>query len=410
MNEGDSKYSGPGGGSPGSIGGAPPGGAPPGGAHPKQAGGVEAAFRELERAVSLSNAYPSQVTEIPEPGLPRGPDVAGYERTVQGAVRGVLGRLPKEGRDTPEGFVAMLGTKFEAVEKPGHTEYRLVEGASLAGLVERPDDVTVAQERLIRRAEEVRKVVLPLLQELRPLDPSADPENVDATRALVILNVTDLLTELERPQGPRIPLVDTTLRELRKERHGEIESLRRAFGVGGNNEVQTLEEERNEAAFETIKGYLGELAEGFNIYKGQRDRFFGAQLPYLWRSLQAVDEDVDAAEAAMDSVAFTEGDRAIAFVGDRQMTVAEGFDWVRTLVGEQGRAMVDQAGRYGARALAPRLEAVRTQVEAIAGIGAGDDPVTHPIQHPRVQRRLTELLSQLEDAIDIAKKVAVATV
>src|SRR6202011_6104735 len=125
---------------------------------------------------------------------------------AQNTIRQLLGWRYRS--DDTKGFLAALGKTFSLKQVEGHIEWDVKPQNYMvqADLGE----ITGAQASIYARAKVALDQSSPLLEGLTLLGaPQFDVEDMEATRALVRTELTDLVRELGKVGGPRIQRVDS---------------------------------------------------------------------------------------------------------------------------------------------------------------------------------------------------------
>ncbi|MCU0525851.1 MAG: hypothetical protein MUF72_13595 [Elainella sp. Prado103] len=174
--------------------------------------------------------------------------------------------------------------------------------------------ITGAQASLYNRAKAALKEILPLLDGLYELDPSADRQNREAVRSIVRTELIELVNEFGLPRGPRSQRVDSLFRvlmgsedptQLPEQVGGQLRDLANVFGLQ-RSRINTVEEERNFGNFLTIQDYVISLRQSWNqfisIQASGAGAFIGTQLVLLSQALSVMAESVRETYRIMDLV------------------------------------------------------------------------------------------------------------
>lgn len=220
---------------------------------------------------------------------------------VESALGGILGHTQRT--DDPKTLVNTLTQTFTARQVDGRTVYDWnpqsvsVRASDLGG------GITGAQASLYHRAKTAIQDGIRLLNGLNPLKPSADRENMEATRAIIRTEMQELLAELGARGGPRILRVDNLFQLLLGEDvdsgnqrpGGQLKKLAEYFGLV-RGQINTVEEEQNYSNFLTLKDYLQSLRRSWVDYKHTQQSsagaYIGTQLVRLSQALAVVAESV----------------------------------------------------------------------------------------------------------------------
>lgn len=209
-------------------------------------------------------------------------------------------------------------------------------------------ELTGALASFYTRAKVAIDQTIPLLETLRPLRSDADPEDIEATRAIVRDQLLALPGTLAAPGGPppqRVNMLFTLLLGSTPESchanpdavGGSLRTLRTRFGLD-RREVNTIEEELNLTNFVIIVDYVVSLHQTWSSQSrffnrgGKDEPFLGNQMWLIKNQLAVVADSVVRARAVMESVYFNRAEQQATFLhlGTDQspMTVAELLDWV----------------------------------------------------------------------------------
>ncbi|QZZ20644.1 hypothetical protein J5X98_26020 [Leptothermofonsia sichuanensis E412] len=220
---------------------------------------------------------------------------------VESALGNILGHTQRT--DNPKTLVATLTQTFTPRQVDGRTVYDWnpqsvsVRASDLGG------GITGAQASLYHRAKTAIQDGIQLLNGLTPLKPSADRENMEATRSIIRTEMQELLAELGARGGPRILRVDNLFQLLlgddldsgNQRPDGQLKKLAEYFGLV-RGQINTVEEEQNYSNFLTLKDYLQSLRRSWVDYKRTQDSsagaYIGTQLVRLSQALAVVAESV----------------------------------------------------------------------------------------------------------------------
>lgn len=323
--------------------------------------------------------------------------------------------------------------------------------------------VTGAQASLYYRAKTILKDVLRLLEGLKPLRTTADPENSDAIRAVVNSEVTELVRELGLPGGPRGQRVDYYFRRLLGENFtaedsGDLMRLVRTLGLR-RNRINTVAEEENYSNYLILRDYLLSLHDSWQTYKTEEleGAYLGPQLVDLSRALAVVAESVretyrlmnryflgpderrsvvinftDAADPDLDinnSGFVLPNDMIYTFDADgafveilengssipdqpsyapnlkQSMTIAELLDWVTEFATKEGPMLVQEGGKLGiANAFEEKAFVLMVLVQAAAVV---EPKPNSALRRGGVVRSLQDLAAQLYEVKRLASEINV---
>jgi hypothetical protein len=303
--------------------------------------GTQEAFTDLA-------AYPILTEELgyaPSPaGLPSGgTSGSGTSQLAQismKAVADVLGWKPKGG--DVKGFLGALNASFTGREVDGQTEYDWTP-RTYAVQTDLAGGISGAQASLYSRAQDSVNQAIPLVDGLYALRIDADPQDVQALKAIVKSQMTELVGELGMLGGPRISRVNQyflmllgitipvaantstepdaipsscTLGTLRDELGlWSVYAPKTPFSSVANQPlINTVEEEQNVTNFRLVVDYMTSLALSWNNNQqffglATATPFFGTQLVVLARQLAVANDSVDEVRFTMDSVFITPSER-----------------------------------------------------------------------------------------------------
>jgi len=299
-----------------------------------------------ESAVDLS-AYPVMVEQVGPSGpagavmTPTGAaPAAGFDATVASALRDVLGWNPRA--NDAKGFVGALTQSFDLKDVEGHVEATW-KPRSYAVASDLSGGITGAQASLYSRAKWAIQQAQPLLDGLYSLAVEADPQDVEALRSSVAVQLDKLVDAFGAPGGPVFAVVELRFEALlghpRVERveagvaeavrrpavpvedlrlggpdpdqvGGLLGSLRDILGLSTRADlVNTVDEEQNLTNFRILADYVVGLRQSwvdnrrfFTRQRGGAKPFFGTQLVLLSRQLSVIAESVNELRRALDSV------------------------------------------------------------------------------------------------------------
>ena len=312
----------------------------------------------------MDELFPRTPT-APEPGRPS--TVADVSPVVESILRDVLGWRPRV--SDPAAFTGALTAAFRLETVEGHVEATFVP----RGYAVQSDlgAVTGGQASLYRRAQLARTEALQIVDGLRSLRPDSDVEDVAATTLLVRESLVRVVDEMGAPGGPRVQLVDSFLASLTgvtqlsgrltaDDVAGHLGRLRDRLGLV-EERVNTVEEEGVRTAFWTLVDLVGDLQASWDDHRarftGDGNGFLGTELIALSRHMEAALDELDELEQVLDSVAVRVAERRTCVLADG-LTLDGLLEWMRTVLGEYGRRVAQEAGRDGVVALVPSLTAL----------------------------------------------------
>jgi hypothetical protein len=370
-------------------------------------------------------SYPMLTSELgitPTYTAPSGPTSTGngtntLQRTVDNAVRDVLGRLPRA-KDT-RSFMLALNQAFQVTEVQGHTQVTWVQ-RSFSGQTDLGDGVTGAQASLFTRSKVALDSALPLLDGLYPLLPDYDPQLAEASRAIVHSELVEIVSELGIEGGPRVARVDQLFQSLLDSQNthpipnqppvggGHLGYLETVFGLLPA-QVNTLDEERNVTNFIALQDYANSIRVSWEYFRQQwLGKDLGTRLVLLSRTLSVAAETVDEVNFAMDSVFVGSAERQVVSFRDQngnRVLVEELLSWASAFAGEEAPRLVRDAGKRGAAAIIPTGQVLVNLVARFIQQIPYDPDLPAGLRHPRVLPPLSELRSYLQRIVDLAQDI-----
>lgn len=379
--------------------------------------------------------------------VPSGGTGGGLGQTALKAVADVLGWKVKAG-DTA-GFTGALTQAFTLTEVEGHVEAKWVP-RTYAVQSDLSGGITGAQASLYTRAKYTLDQSLPLLDGLRALNPAADPEDVEALRAVVRSQMIELVGEMPYAGGPRVsrvtqyfslllgqtlstnmtPPVETNPDKVA----GTLGNLRDVFGVAtliyhrphgappytprptSNPLINTIDDEQNTTNYRVLSDYLTSLAQSWisNLpFFGllTTTPFFGTQLVLISRQLSVAAEMVDELRFALDSVFIGPAERQTLEIrfstGDQPMFLEDLLQWIQTLVTDEAPSVIQSGGKFGVYQVMQLVDQLQRLIGgAVAPLNTDIPPAYFS---PRVTIALQTLADELADLASIVQPVATRT-
>ncbi|MFQ3615191.1 MAG: hypothetical protein SNJ57_07130 [Cyanobacteriota bacterium] len=384
-----------------------------------------------------------RMTSVSTPAT--GDDLQGI---VESALGSILGHTQRT--DNPKTLVSTLTQTFTARQVDGRTVYDWnpqsvsIRASDLGG------GITGAQASLYHRAKTAIQDGIQLLNGLTPLKPSADRENMEATRSIIRTEMQELLAELGARGGPRILRVDNLFQLLLGEDldssnqrpDGQLKKLAEYFGLV-RGQINTVEEEQNYSNFLTLKDYLQSLRRSWVDYKhtqhSSAGAYIGTQLVRLSQALAVVAESVQEVYRIMELfflgpeerlsvyIDFTraraeEKDMAVpcgvprpafplpdgtgypvaetAKLGD-SMSVEGLLNWVWRFASEEGPILAKSGGKLGIRVISETSDRLMVLTQA-----ATYTPIPNAaFRREGVIRALRDLAYQLYQVRQLAEQV-----
>lgn len=383
------------------------------------AGGMAA---DIADAIRNATAYPFLTTNgAPVSGGSATTAIPSLQRTVEGALRTVLGRVPKQG--DARSFVAALNQSFAVKDVEGRTEWSWTP-RTYAGQTDLGGGVTGAQASLVTFARSALSSSLPLLDGLYSLLPDADEEEVEAARTILRQGWIEFVNELETEGGPRAPRANQISERLKQQLIPKLGALLGMVKVVNGQpqkaantrpmitraNVITPDEEVNLTNFIALADYIFAVDQSWDSY---RTDFFqadlGSGLVLLSRALSVTAETVDEITAAMDSVFVGPAERMVAKIDlqgpYKDMVVEELLSWITTFASNEAPMLVQDGGKRGVEAILPTADLFRELVgQFIWQIDTGKLPTG--LQQQRVKNPLNELMDYLNTVVQRADNVA----
>jgi hypothetical protein len=389
------------------------------------------------------------------------------ERQVERAITQVLGRAP--GRSV-NSFMNALNSTFPALIgvgegpqvafTPSRSMVSLYQGVSSNGASPLngyssgvgmangyPGTISARQANLYREASIISSDALRVLDSLMPFVPVAEPDQVEALKALIRSEINALVDEFGRVDEPRSERVFAYFSALRLHITGLGE---RAF-LNNPNLAVTVEDETQTAGFELLGTYQRTLSKTWDtFFKVDRKSTISFSLSERVERANILLPVVAQAnadfEAAMDSVDFTESERrsmaarfetlkglglgsglggsrkgsgAALFINstgnpiDKRLptiTVYDLNEWVDRFATIEGPSNLADSGLYGLDFVtdqADRLFWIIVPVVAHLeldqfGFALGNSSLEQVLSNERVRIALNNLLSQLDVLADLS--------
>ncbi|HEU0177012.1 MAG TPA: hypothetical protein VFV58_22345 [Blastocatellia bacterium] len=388
--------------------------------------GANASLGGINNSVENISAYPVLTQEAGYSGVPtspwsNSPGARPLGQVVETTLRDVLGWRPKVADH--KGFVAALTQSFTCKDIEGRTECSYTPRTYAVQVQADMGAVTGAQASIYARAKAALDQSTMILDRLYPLDPAADPQETEASRAIVRSEFTELVNELGIEGGPRVHRVDSLFEQLRgpnstsfdpEQVQGQLRAMREKFGLE-RKRVNTIEEEQDLTDFLTMVDYVNSLFQSWTSQRQFFDRsstvepFLGTQLVLVSRQLAVVAESVHEVYYAMDSVFLGGAERQtieLVFTNPKRpsLFVSELLMWVERFATEEGTLLIRDAGKAGVKAFFPTID--RLFEAARDSRIPPQDPNRLPAAYSvaRVQRSLAELETHLKRLADLARK------
>jgi hypothetical protein len=340
--------------------------------------------------------------------------ISTLEQIVEGSLREVLAWRPRT--TDVKGFAAALKQAFTEEEVDGRSRWKWTPRSY--SVQADMGAVTGAQASIYARARAALDQSVPLIEGLYPLRADADDEDMEAIRALVESQLTELTDELGVVGGPRILRVEGLFDTLLGQNFGSDEPddaegllgvMRERFGLE-RPQVNTITEEQNLTNFRIIVDHAIGLKRSWNTLKHYFDRrgtdvFLGTQLVLLSRSLGVIAESVQELYFKMDSVWLGEAERQTVVLNSR-LTIAELLSWVERFASEEAPRIIREAGKDGVIAFQPTLRQLRNLVQR--ALEQSREDANNPqagFHHERVRKGLGELKLHLDEAVRLTGQI-----
>ena len=345
------------------------------------------------------------------------PSAAGFRARVDHELRAALGRVPNP--RSPKSFIEDLNAAFKSRAFAGREELvwqpRLNVGAGDFGSTK-----PIMQTLVSERARKVGEQVIPILEQLRPLDTDADPEELEALRASAITALQDLVEEMNRDaeiRGARVVQLFGVLGlkvDPKEQPTPPLAELGMKFGfvelVHGDaaarppipDRLQIVQdegivhpdEEQMAANFIEAHDAIINLAGAWMNFVSNRDAFFTTQLHHLSQALALADETVGDVYRAMDSVSLGSSKRRAIPMGEStpSLSLEDFLAWADEFVGADAPEIIRRCGRIGARDMVSTLG-------ALWAIASNASTVDNPrFKSKSVQGVWSDLINALKNA------------
>jgi hypothetical protein len=397
------------------------------GAGPGQNGdgsGPGAGHIPREAVIDLAS-YPVLTEEVSTTGVPApaaggaggGMAGAGYGQAVNLFIRVVLGWRPT---NDVAGFQAALTGAFQLRDVEGHTAWTWQQ----RGYAVQADmgALTGAQASIYARAKAALDQMQPLLTGVTALNPVLyPPEDLEAIRTVITVELQELVNELALEGGPRIQRVDELFRLLVGESRrsfdpnpdhvqGQLGTMRDRFGLT-EEWVDTVDQERILTNFRVVVEQVLSLQESWfydrrllSVVDSRSS--LGTILIWLSRGLEAVCESVDDLTFALDSVYVDPAQRQVIELklpNQAPLLLSDLLDWVVRAARDEGPRLIQDAGRDGVNAFAPQLQELQTIVQQTRTlIRTPGSTLPDGMRTPRVHRAFQVVEAQLTEATRLA--------
>jgi hypothetical protein len=366
-------------------------------------------------------------------GSPAPPSSTDLGQTVQDALRSVLNWRSAGFNGDAKGFVAALNQSFTITQTQGHTEFTWTP-RSYAAVQSGLGALTGAQASIYTRAKVALDQIMPLLKGLYPLLADADPQNVEAMRAIVGSGLNELVNEFGIEGGPRVLRVDDLFRQLTgfgnattfnpnpEKVKGQFDQLATVFGLR-RKQVNTIDEEQDLTNFLIIVDYTLGLQQSWLTQRpfftrgSGSEPFLGTQLVLVERSLSVVTESVQEVYMAMDSVFVGKEERQVVeltfppFTGDpgpSSLFVSELLGWIDQVASNEGPQLLKDGGKQGVISFQPTVQRLAFLAKnALLPLQTAPN-LPKGYRTARVQNALAELADHLNETSNLIDQFPVS--
>lgn len=282
--------------------------------------------------------------------------------------------------------------------------------------------LTGAQASIYARAKAALDQMQPLLAGVTALNPTLyPPEDLEAIRTVITVELQELVKELALEGGPRIQRVDELFRLLIGESRrsfdsnpddvqGQLGTMRDRFGLT-EEWVDTVDQERILTNFRVVVEQVLSLQESWfydrKLLSAVDSRSsLGTILIWLSRGLEAVCESVDDLTFALDSVYIDAAQRQVIELRlphQPVLSLSDLLDWVVLAARDQGPRLIQDAGRDGVDAFAPQLQELQGLIQQTRTlIRTPGSALPDGMRTPRVHRAFQVVEAQLTEASRLA--------
>ena len=299
---------------------------------------------------------------------------ASPERRVQELLRNVFrGRVPENSQEVIDKFNQLIVTR----EVEGRTIFE-VSSRPLGGTSGSVGGLSIAQASLYARAQAAYAEAKSRLATLKPLQqPAADPENVEALRAVTLIEYRRLVNELGRAGGLREQWIDKLFEVLLgPQGTGDVElgsdsllkKIQTEYGLE-DSKINSPEEHENVINYRIVNDALADLYRGWRRFKTQLVSDFGELSGEFSRQLALIEEAVTDVESELDEASIDIIAREI-FKVDAKLTLDDLLSWIREFATEEAPLLVADGGRIGIGATKPTLAELKRLVGSAKEKGA----------------------------------------
>lgn len=289
------------------------------------------------------------------------------ERKVQELFRTVFrGPVPKD--------------RLEVMQKLNQiVQSKQVEGRTVFELSTRPftgaatafGGISVAQGSLYKLAQLSVTEAEELLSGLKPeqLNPS-DPDEVEALKAVTIIEYQRLISEFGRGGGPREERIKLLFKALTgyEEPDAKLtdESLLGQIQTMVNKaRVITPEDSATLINFGIVKGRLFDNFRAWKAFRDSRGNDFSELAGKYSQNLKLIAQGVTEVEDALDEAGLDVTDREVLEI-DGELTLDGLLSWIREFATEEAPQLMDAGGAIGVASTHPTLVALGELVDGLA--------------------------------------------
>lgn len=395
-------------------------------------------LNDIANSFSRYAAYQQTAFDIGANRSSASGEAGSMERQVERAIVQVLGRSPGGGAQS---FINALNSTFPTIPTPEGQQVTFTPTRSMISLY-RPGangdgayaidgfagTISARQANLHRQAAVIAGDALRVLNGLTPFVPEAEPDQVEALRALIRSEINTLVEEFGRVDEPREDRVLAYFSSL-KIHVGKFG--RRSF-LDRPQLAATVDDEAKVAGFELLKSYTNALRDAweifFNIDRVSPKAFsISERVERANILLPIVAQANTDFEASMDSVGFTENERhsmATKFnapevlaltAGDldgllSDITIYDLNEWLDRFANLEGPRILTDSGQYGLDFVteqADKLFWVITPVVTLLKQKETENITSCPrliqvLLNERVRFALNNLLSQLNALAELS--------
>jgi hypothetical protein len=350
------------------------------------------------------------------------------ERQVERVLAQVLGRSPGRGDGS---FTSALEAAFpiDCYGNISATPTRSVvsmhvNGNGVAGNL--ASQLSVEQAALYRQAVTIAGDTQRVLAELEPFAEIGDEQKIEALRALIRSELSELTQEFGRVDKPRPQRVEAYFDQLIGPNGHVIQFGHRAFLDRQLAVPTTTEDEGQLAGFELLRRYIDMLRTAWNNYnQPQINQCFPAFSDRLTRAqtlLPSIAAALDTFMSSMSAVGFADAERrtevarftrlapANAIPPLPDLTVGDLNEWIDRFANIEAQTVLSESGQYGLQSVTDQadrlflvLAPVLAHVHVLGQNQIGNMPLLAQIlTHERVVWTLGELTATIQALANLA--------